>query len=152
MRGSANKLHHAAGAVLVLLGLGSAALLWYGFAVGKNAYAAPLAGLIALLLVTLRMGQPRRARMTLLLSSIAGCCYLAEVVLAVLLPFRAARASWERGGDYDFRTYHGVVRGLRQEGSDAFPRHVAGSVLYHLAPRLEHQRVGRDIQCNYGAV
>lgn len=121
MKGSANKLHHAAGALLVLLGLGSAALLWYGFGVGKNAYAAPLAGFIALLLVMLRMGQPRRARMTLLLSSIVGCCYLAEVVLAVLLPFRAARTSWERGRDYDFRTYHGVVRGLRQEGSDAFP-------------------------------
>lgn len=120
MSGNKNKLHQAAGVVLVLLGLGLIALLSYGFVVSKNAYALPLAGFIALLLAAFRMGHPRRARLTLLVSSIVVCCYLAEVILAALLPYRPARASWEQGRDYDFRTYHRVVRDLRQGGSDAF--------------------------------
>ena len=104
MSGNENRLHQAAGVVLVLLGLGSMALLSYGFVAGRNAYALPLAGFIAVLFATFRMGHPRRARLTLLVSSIVICCYLAEVVLAALLPFRPARASWEQGRDYDFRT------------------------------------------------
>ncbi len=121
MSGSENRVHQAAGVVLMALGLGSAALLSYGFVVGKNAYVLPLAAFMAVLLAAFWMRHPRRARVTLFLSSIVSCCYLAEVVLAALLPFRPARASWEQGRDYDFRTYHGVVRDLRQGGSDAFP-------------------------------
>ena len=43
MSGSKNRVHQAAGVILVALGLGSAALLCYGFVVGKNAYVLPLA-------------------------------------------------------------------------------------------------------------
>ena len=120
MSANENRLHQAAGVVLVVLGLGSAALLSYGFVVGKNAYVLPLAAFMAVLLAAFWMRHPRRARVTLFLSAIVSCCYLAEVILAVLLPFRPARASWEHGRDYDFRTFHAVVRDLRQGGSDAF--------------------------------
>ena len=121
MKGNRNRIDLAAGVVLALLGLGSIALLSYGFAVGKNAYTIPLVGFLAVLLAAFLAGHPRRAKLTLLLASMVCCCYLAEVVLAALQPFRGARASWAEDRDYDLRTYHRVVRDLRRAGSDAFP-------------------------------